>query len=112
MTGDCRDERLQPNEVPAVIDRLRDEDPATRESAVRRLASACRPTDVVCALTKCLGDEAPNVRAAAAEALGDLGKPAAGAVGDLTELIDDPDERVRRVAERAVVRIRARWRVP
>jgi HEAT repeat protein len=56
-------------------------------------------------LIEALGNKDPEVRARIAEALGQLGRDAVGAVPALTRALQDPDDGVRAAAQKAIRQI-------
>jgi len=92
---------------------LKDPNGSVRKLAARALASVepATATDSVSeALCEALGDEMPEVRANAAEALGRIGGPAAGRA--LSEAIADADATVRNKAALALARLKDARAVP
>jgi HEAT repeat protein len=78
-----------------------------RAEAVGLLVEAGRGREeVMPALVRALGDSDAEVRGAAADALGSLGKPARTVLPALWPLLRDPDETVRDRVLRAVRAIR------
>jgi HEAT repeat protein len=69
-------------------------------------ASAAEVDDLVKLLSDQLGDESAEVRASAAEQLGDLGVDAKSATEALTKAVTDPDHDVRREAIEALRKIK------
>ncbi len=125
---------LTPRVVPALIDRLKDDDPipavrALAHSGAEGLAAVPAVTALlkhadaevrwnaartlgklgavaaVGPLVEALKDAAALVREHAAEALGDIGPAASAAVGPLIRVLGDPDARVRRDAARSLGQI-------
>jgi len=85
-----------------------DADPevSARLDKIYSLSTSGKPGDeTVDALIVHLDDSSPMVRAHAARALGLLGESAKAAVSQLTKLVQDPDEKVRRQAIEALVAI-------
>jgi len=96
--------------IPALRAALGHEDDSTRRRVVEALGQIGRrldrvPDGLVADLAKVLRDPDADVRENAAEALGDLGAAAAEVADDLRRAKDDPDEGVRRAAERALRRV-------
>jgi HEAT repeat protein len=102
-------EQMGNSAVPALLDALRDERWTIREAAVLMLgrirAEARNAQRVVKGLIARLGDPRPEVRTAAADALGQLGTAAQKAAAPLRSCLGDPDVRVRAAAERALRQI-------
>lgn len=86
--------------------------------ALVRLAQTGNPTDkqrqtIVAAITGCLEGETPPIRRAAVTAIRDLGRLAELSLTTLEAIIlHDPDDRVRDMAQKAIVQIRAQAPVP
>jgi hypothetical protein len=90
--------------VPGLIAALRDEDWWVRQEAKKALA-AIGPAAVP-ALASALGEDDPRTRMAAAEYLGNIGKPAHHALPFLDRMIEsDPDPKCRQAAGEAVEKI-------
>ena len=95
--------RLGAPAVPALVELLRDPDPARRALAARTFwgmgakAGAAAP-----ALAEALGDAEVKVRVGAAMALDNMGPPAAPAVSALAAALRDRDPEVRQWAARAL----------
>ena len=82
--------------LPVLLGGLDEEDAALRSEAAGLLAGVAPGQDaVVPALVRTLRDHSPDVRGAAVEALGQVGKPALPALPAIWALIRDPDETVR-----------------
>jgi hypothetical protein len=75
--------------APTLVRVLGEEAPAIRAQLALSLPGMSTSAQVVRGLTCALADEAPEVRRAAAQALGQLGPAAADAVADLQEHLDD-----------------------
>jgi len=93
--------------VPLIITGLGSFDLAVRSEAAGLLPefSTGRP-EVIQALTTALRDDEAQVRMAAADALGTIGRPAKPALDTLWSMLRDPDELVRESVLRAARRIR------
>jgi HEAT repeat protein len=95
--------RLGAPAVPALVELLRDPDPALRALAARTFwgmgakAGAAAP-----ALAEALGDPEVKVRVGAAMALDNMGPPAAPAVAALVGTLRDRDPEVRQWSARAL----------
>lgn len=106
-SGSGGDEVPQPTPPPTIgvedwLPHVADADPGVRLSALVALEGAEDPR-VAAAARVALGDSDAIVRAQAATMLGDRGDP--GAIPGLTDLLTDPNLRVRSVAHRALERI-------
>lgn len=95
--------------VPALLTALEDSDGDVRRAAVtalRLIIPDAPPTvAIVRSVAIDLKDPDPSVRAAAARALGRMGRVAASAAPSLEPLLADPDPDVRRAAAEALGRI-------
>jgi hypothetical protein len=89
--------------VPALMERLHDEDDGVVFWAEEALREIAQPAVTV--LASSLADESPEVRACAAEGLRVLGNRAAAGVPGLTKCLRDADPRVRRSAALALAAI-------
>jgi len=87
--------------VEALVGLLEDE-PAVAVEALASLARL-RAVDALPALVKCLKSPAPDVRAAAAAALGQIGDERSA--GDLLTAFEDPEPQVRLAAVRAIAEL-------
>lgn len=88
-----------------LIARLGDPDPAIRWNAARALGKIHAGPAGIEALVRACTDKVPEVREHAAEALGDIGPPAASAVPALTGLLSDENFKVRRDSARSLGKI-------
>jgi vesicle coat complex subunit len=88
--------------------RAHDPDAAVRTQVAYALAATHRGELVVPRLVQAISDRDPRVRGAAALLLGRLGPAARGATPALERAASDSDREVRRVAEAALVAVRAR----
>ncbi|MEE2658299.1 MAG: HEAT repeat domain-containing protein [Candidatus Latescibacterota bacterium] len=92
--------------VPAMIDRLTDEEWILRASAADVLGDiGTQAAEAVPALTEALGDESEWVRRNAAEALGIIGNEAAPAVDALSAALADPFTATRHNAVLSLMKI-------
>jgi HEAT repeat protein len=93
--------------LPVMLGTLRGSDATLRTEAAGLLPEiAPGRAEVVSALIESLKDPEPDVRAAAAEGLGCLGRSARSAVPPLGALLRDPSEMVRDSVAAAILRIR------
>jgi HEAT repeat protein len=76
-----------------------------RSSALLALSRIAEPAATVEAATKALGDQDQGVRLMAVQRLRELGRAAEPALDDLAKLLEDKDEKTRRTAGEALVRI-------
>ena len=103
-------ESADPAAVEALLEGLRSEDPAVRRNAAYGLTAAGRAS--VPGLVECLGHGDAGLRAAAVDALGDLGREAAEAEPAVAGSLEDGDPEVRRLAAHALGTMGAESAVP
>ena len=98
------------NEAAAYLPRLaalaaNDSSVAVRSAVLLAISKIAEPGAAVGLLVKSLADRDAAVRLAALRRLRELGREAAPAATELGQLLDDQDEKVRRTAAEALVRI-------
>jgi HEAT repeat protein len=104
LLGDLSNEAtgLLPELSKAAAD---DGSPKVRSSALLAISRIAEPDAAVKMMTKALGDQDQGVRLMAVQRLRELSRAAEPALGDLAKLLDDKDEKIRRTAGEALVRI-------
>jgi len=98
--------------LPQLLELLRAEDAADRETVVRLLGFiTTEPQTVVPVLTECLRDKSADVRHRAVYALADFGDAAKAALPSLKDLLRDSDTNVQRAAAVAITNIEPTLRI-
>lgn len=82
-----------------------DSSPKVRSSALLAISRVAKPAESVEVFLKGLGDQDQAVRLMAVQRLRELGRDAAPATDKLAGLLDDKNERIRRTAGEALVRM-------
>ena len=90
--------------IPAVMSRMKDQKREVRSVAAIFLGNTGNPSDeIIELLQKGLKDDEPEMRRASLDALSNLG--VIEKIDDITQLLDDPEEMVKRSAALALLKL-------